>query len=127
MVRDRAQGGSLAADRVGVKVWVNSGLVDDDEATVSVFDHGITVGDGVFETAKVVDGVPFALTRHLERLEHSASGLGLEVDADTVQAAVDAVIEANAPLPLARLRITVTGGRAPLGSDRGDARPSLVV
>src|SRR3954453_13209600 len=101
MVRDRAQGGSLAADRDGVKVWVNSGLVDEAAATVSVFDHGITVGDGVFETAKVVDGVPFALTRHLDRLGNSASGLGLVVDANLVRAAVDAVIEANSPLPLA--------------------------
>ena len=34
-------------------------------------DHGLTVGDGVFETMKVVDGVPFALTRHLARLQQS--------------------------------------------------------
>ena len=43
-------------------------LVEVDAARVSAFDHGLTVGDGVFETLKVVDGVPFALTRHLARL-----------------------------------------------------------
>ena len=60
-----------------MKVWVDGVVVEADQARVSVFDHGLTVGDGVFETAKVVDGVPFALTRHLDRLASSASGLGL--------------------------------------------------
>jgi branched-chain amino acid aminotransferase len=110
-----------------VKVWLVDQLVDESDAVVSVFDHGLTVGDGVFETAKVVDGVPFALTRHLDRLAHSSTGLGLSVHKDRVRAAVGDVIAANSPLPLARLRITVTGGRAPLGSDRADATPTLVV
>jgi branched-chain amino acid aminotransferase len=110
-----------------VKVWLNDRLVDESDATLSVFDHGITVGDGVFETAKIVSDVPFAMTRHLDRLQVSASGLGLSVDVAQVREAVRQVIAANGPLPLARLRITLTGGRAPLGSDRADAVPSLVV
>ena len=108
------------------RVWLGDGLVDADDARVSVFDHGLTVGDGVFETAKVVDGVPFALTRHLDRLLRSAAGLGLAVDADLVRRAVTAVLDSE-HLPLGRLRITVTGGLAPLGSDRGDATPTVVV
>ena len=60
-----------------MKVWVDGVVVEADQARVSVFDHGLTVGDGVFETAKVIDGVPFALTRHLDRLASSARGLGL--------------------------------------------------
>ena len=48
-----------------MKAWLDGTLVDADAARVSAFDHGLTVGDGVFETMKVVDGVPFALTRHL--------------------------------------------------------------
>jgi branched-chain amino acid aminotransferase len=110
-----------------MKIWLDDTLVDDGDAVVSVFDHGITVGDGVFETAKVVDGVAFAMTRHLDRLVRSAAGLGLAVDAARVRDAVAAVIDANGPLPRARLRITLTGGRAPLGSDRGEATPSLIV
>ena len=51
-----------------MKVWLDGGLLDADEARISVRDHGLTVGDGVFETMKVVDGVPFALSRHLARL-----------------------------------------------------------
>jgi branched-chain amino acid aminotransferase len=110
-----------------VKVWVDTHLVDERDAHISVFDHGFTVGDGVFETAKVVNGVPFAITRHLERLVQSARGLGLHVNPTQVRTAVTEVLAENAVLPLGRLRITVTGGHAPLGSDRGGAPPSLVV
>ena len=53
-------------------VWISGTLVPDDEAQISVFDHGLVTGDGVFETVKVVKGVPFALTRHLARLGRSA-------------------------------------------------------
>ncbi|MDX6285351.1 MAG: branched-chain amino acid aminotransferase [Frankiales bacterium] len=110
-----------------MKVWVDTHLRDENEAHVSVFDHGFTVGDGVFETAKVVHGIPFAITRHLERLVRSAHGLGLHVDPMQVRVAVTEVLAENETLPLARLRITVTGGHAPLGSDRGDAHPTLIV
>ena len=60
-------------------VWVDGRLVEADEATESIFDHGLTVGDGVFETLKSVDGRPFAARRHLERLRRSAAGLELRV------------------------------------------------
>lgn len=111
------------------QVWVNGELAAEYEAVVSVFDHGLTVGDGVFETVKVLAGVPFALGRHLERLVVSARGLGLpEPDLDTVR---DAIRHALAAQPdrdeNLRLRITYTGGVAPLGSDRGGAEPTLVV
>ncbi|WP_415948624.1 aminotransferase class IV [Streptomyces sp. KLOTTS4A1] len=110
-----------------MKIWLDGGLQEPDEARVSVLDHGLTVGDGVFETLKAVDGRPFALTRHLDRLARSARGLGLpEPDLDEVRRACAAVTEAN-PMPLGRLRITYTGGLSPLGSDRGDAGQTLVV
>jgi branched-chain amino acid aminotransferase len=113
-----------------MNVWVNGQLRDATEATVSAFDHGLTVGDGVFETAKVVDGKPFALSRHLRRLARSAAGLGLTApDAESLREAVDAVLDSNADQLAAphRLRITLTGGPGPLGSDRGTAEPTLVV
>ena len=111
-------------------VWLDGSLVPAGEARVSVFDHGITVGDGVFETAKVVGGVPFALTRHLHRLADSARGLGLEPPKESaVRDAVQATLAANAHALVEphRLRITLTAGSGPLGSDRGDAGPTLVV
>ena len=115
-----------------MKYWVSErgGLVDLDDATVSVLDHGFTVADGVFETLKVVDGTPFALTRHLDRLDRSAERIGLPAPSrDDVTEAVTATARANVAAvgPLARLRITYTAGVAPLGSDRGDATPTLVV
>ncbi|MEV6400092.1 aminodeoxychorismate lyase [Streptomyces sp. NPDC051907] len=110
-----------------MKLWVNGGLHQADEARISVLDHGLTVGDGVFETVKTVHGQSFALTLHLERLRRSALGLGLpEPDEDEVRRACAAVMDAN-PVKLGRLRITYTGGLSPLGSDRGDQGPTLVV
>jgi branched-chain amino acid aminotransferase len=111
-----------------MKTWVNGTILEDAESFVSVFDHGLTVGDGVFETTKVVDGTPFALSRHLLRLQSSARGLGLpDPDLDLVRHAVtDVLLENDTTEPL-RLRITYTGGVSPLGSDRGDSAPTLVV
>lgn len=111
----------------GESVWVDGALVGVEEARISPFDHGLLVGDGVFETIRVYGGAPFAWTRHLDRLAHSASGLGLSVpDRDGLRAAADDVLRANGHRE-ARLRITVTGGVAPLGSERGTAGPTVVV
>ncbi|KJY16097.1 MULTISPECIES: aminotransferase class IV [Streptomyces] len=109
-----------------MRIWLDGALRDVDSATVSVLDHGLTVGDGVFETLKAVRGRPFALTRHLERLTRSARGLGLpDPDLDEVRRACAAVLEAE-PVEHGRLRLTYTGGVAPLGSDRGDAGTTLI-
>jgi branched-chain amino acid aminotransferase len=112
----------------GVAVWISGELLPDDEAKVSVFDHGLVVGDGVFETVKVAAGQPFALSRHLARLARSAAGLGLpEPDLDDIRAGALAVIAASDPVPLARMRITVTGGISPLGSERGSSPVTAIV
>ncbi|MDV9177546.1 aminodeoxychorismate lyase [Streptomyces sp. W16] len=110
-----------------MKIWLDGGLQDIESARVSVFDHGLTVGDGVFETVKATEGKTFALTRHLDRLTRSARGLGLpDPDLDEVRRGCAAVLDAN-PLPFGRLRITYTGGHGPLGSDRGEHGSTLVV
>ena len=111
-----------------MRAWVNGQLLDDPSApAVTVSDHGLTVGDGVFEAVKIVDDQPFALTLHLERLKRSAAGLGLpEYDEGLVRKGVEAVL-AGGGLALGRLRITYTGGPAPMGSGRGDEPPTLVV
>ena len=115
-----------------MRFWVSheGGLVDASEAHVSVLDHGFTVADGVFETLKVAGGEAFALRRHLDRLARSAAALGLPApDEHQIRHAVDETVTANAPLigHLGRLRITYTAGVAALGSDRGEAGPTLVV
>lgn len=111
-----------------MRLWVNGHLVTDPGApAVSPLDHGMTVGDGVFETIKVVGGRPFALSRHLDRLARSADGLGLaKLDLDQVRQAVREVVGGWGK-PEGRLRITVTGGPAPMGSERGDQALTLMV
>jgi branched-chain amino acid aminotransferase len=75
---------------------------------------------------KVIGGKPFAMTRHLRRLHASAAGLGLVVDPDQVHAGITAVL-AHEPGDRCRLRVTITGGPAPFGSDRGAATPTVIV
>jgi branched-chain amino acid aminotransferase len=107
-------------------IWLDGSLVDPATARISPFDHGVTVGDGVFETMRVYGGAPFALRRHLERLERSAAGLGLEPPPRTfLRGAIEAVIAANG-MPDCRLRLTVTAGEAPLGSGRGAGSPTVI-
>jgi branched-chain amino acid aminotransferase len=108
-------------------VWVDGALVDAATARVSPLDHGLLVGDGVFETLAVYAGVPFAWRRHHDRLRRSADGLGLAVPSSTeLRSAADAVVAANG-IRDGRLRVTVTGGPSPLGSERGDAPPTVIV
>lgn len=108
-------------------LWLDGKLVPTGDAHVSPFDHGLLVGDGVFETLRVYDGVPFAWTRHHRRLVRSAAGLGLTAPGpQELRAAVDAVLAANG-LTEGRVRLTVTGGPSPLGSERGDGPPTVIV
>jgi len=93
---------------------------------VSPLDHAIIVGDGVFETLKVVAGVPFALSRHLDRLRFSADGLGMpQPDDRWVRDGVAAVLDADPNV--GRLRITWSSGTGPLGSSRGEGPGTLIV
>ncbi|GAA4286060.1 aminotransferase class IV [Georgenia daeguensis] len=110
-----------------VIVWFGGRLRGHAEPLVLATDHGLTVGDGVFEACELLGGRPFALTRHLERLERSAAGLGLPLpDRDVVRAAVAEVAEAWGE-SLARVRILWTAGPGPLGSDAAWGPGTLVV
>lgn len=108
-------------------VYVNGELVDAATASISVFDHGLTVGDGVFETLKIYGGQPFAVRRHLERLATSAAGLGLVAPPpDVLRSAMMSLVESNAVVDGA-VRITFTGGPGPLGSARGKMGQTVIV
>jgi branched-chain amino acid aminotransferase len=108
--------------------WINDELVPIVDAKVSVLDHGFTVADGVFETLLVSDGEVFALDRHLARLAKSASGLGIALpDAAKISNGLAQVLQKNPIVDFGRLRITVTSGAGPLGSDRTAATPTLVI
>lgn len=111
--------------------WQDGRVVDGARARVGVLDHGLLIGDGVFEALSVQDGVPFALTRHLERLACSARGLALPVPQehevrDAVAELVGAWDAAGAPRG-AGLRILWTSGDGPPGSVRGGGPCRLVL
>jgi branched-chain amino acid aminotransferase len=108
-------------------VSLNGALLPLENAAISPLDHGLVVGDGVFETIRVYRGQPFAWTRHVQRLHASAGGIGLTAPPpEELRATVEAVLAAN-ELSEARLRITVTGGPAPPGSRRAPVPPTVVV
>ncbi|WP_214105556.1 aminotransferase class IV [Acrocarpospora catenulata] len=113
---------------MGVPIWVNGDLLAPEQATVSVFDHGLMVGDGVFETIKCMSGESFALTRHLDRLALSAKRMDLpEPDLAAIADGVRQCLAAAPKWPLGRIRITYTSGPGPLGSDRGDQGTTTVI
>jgi branched-chain amino acid aminotransferase len=111
-----------------MKVWIDGALVPAHEALVPVSNHGLTVGDGMFESMKVVADSAFAMTRHLARLHRSAGGLGLVVPYDdtTLRDAIDTTIVANQP-GAGWVRVTVTGGPSLSGSARGDEPATVVI
>ena len=98
--------------------WLNGRLMPAAEARVSVLDHGLLYGDGMFEGIRFYHRRAFRLAAHLRRLSDSARALALElpVDAATLSAAVDATIAA-APWESGYLRLVVTRGVGALGLD----------
>jgi branched-chain amino acid aminotransferase len=116
--------GSQSGD---VRAWVNGEEVDPAAPSIAVLDHGVTVGDGAFETCRILEGVPFALERHARRLDRSMAGLGLPpADHNMIDAGIKAVLTGE-PIAFGRLRYTVTGGAGPLGSDRHDSPLTYIV
>lgn len=110
---------------MSIRVWVNGERVDD-KPSLSALDHGVTVGDGAFETCKVVDGRVIARSMHHARFDRTLAGLGLPAaDRDRLDEGISAVLAE--PMPLGRLRYVVTGGEGPLGSGRLDSPPTYIV
>ena len=112
-----------------MKIYLNNNLVDASEATVSVFDHGLLYGDGIFEGIRLYDSCVFKLDEHLERLEYSAKAIMLEMPWSRQQIA-DAVCEtcrAN-DLKDGYIRLVVTRGVGSLGlSIKNCDQPQLII
>jgi branched-chain amino acid aminotransferase len=107
-------------------MYVDGRIVAPDEPVLRADDHAL-VGDGAFEAIKVVDGRPFALTRHVTRLRRSLEPLGIALDEDAVHAAVRALMATDqARVSPSWLRITVTGGSAPMGTGAVGVRPTII-
>jgi branched-chain amino acid aminotransferase len=108
--------------------YVNGAMLDETSAGIPILDHGVTVGDGVFETIAVRQGTAYSVTRHLARLARSAAGLGLpRVDVDELHRAVGTTIAANPGIGHGALRVTYTSGTGTVGSARGEAGTTTVV
>lgn len=106
----------MASNRI---VWLNGKILPEDEARISPFDLGFTVGDGCFETLVTYDRMPFAFSRHHARLMASAEAMGMQGKSipskEELFQAVRAVIEQNRLADPMRVRIAVTSGVSLLG------------
>ena len=112
-----------------MKVWLDGQLVDKQHAMVSVYDHGLLYGDGVFEGIRVYNGRVLKLKSHLDRLEASAKSihLTLHYTIREIEQAVRETIAANG-LKDAYIRLVVTRGMGPLGlSPFTCPKPSTIV
>lgn len=109
--------------------WINQVIKPAEEATISVFDHGLLYGDGIFEGLRFYHGKTFMLDAHLQRLESSARAIDLELPYSLLQItnAIKQLIE-QYPDDTGYLRLVVTRGEGSLGIDpRKCAEPSLFI
>ena len=103
---------------MGLKVYVNGKFVDKKNAAISVFDHGLLYGDGVFEGIRAYGGRAFKLDEHVNRLYDSATYISLEISMtrDEMKAAILEGLKIN-KLEDAYIRVVVTRGEGTLGLD----------
>lgn len=101
---------------MALKIWLNDGLVDEADAKVSVFDHGLLYGDGVFEGIRVYDKRVFEMEAHVRRLFDSARAIRLQVpmSREDLTRAIEATVEANR-IHDGYIRLVVTRGIGSLG------------
>lgn len=101
---------------MALKIWLDGKLVDEADAKISVFDHGLLYGDGVFEGIRIYSGKIFELDAHINRLYQSAKGIRLQIPL-TRGKLIDAVkktVEANGVID-GYIRLVVTRGVGNLG------------
>ena len=111
-----------------MKIYLNGDYVEKEDAKVSVFDHGLLYGDGVFEGIRLYDGCVFKLDEHLERLEHSAKAilLNLPLSREELSEAVCETCRRN-ELRNGYVRLVVTRGPGHLGLTPDGCGPSNVI
>ena len=114
---------------MGLRVYMNGKLVDASEAKVSVYDHGLLYGDGVFEGIRSYDGLVFQLKEHIDRLYESAHTIMLKIPYSKREmvGAVISTLRANR-LTNAYIRLVVTRGVGDLGLDpRKCDKPTIFI
>src|SRR5436309_699749 len=114
---------------MSTRVWINGKLLDKADAKVSVYDHGLLYGDGVFEGIRVYDGKVFRLREHVERLYESARHIYLEIPLSREQMAdaISRTVQANDKRN-GYIRALVTRGAGTLGLDpRKTGDPQVII
>ena len=114
---------------MALKIWLDDKLVDEAEAKISVFDHGLLYGDGVFEGIRVYKGKIFELEAHIKRLYRSAKVIRLEIpmSKSKVTRAVEETVKANGIID-GYIRLVVTRGPGTLGLNPFVCEdPSLII
>jgi branched-chain amino acid aminotransferase len=106
-------------------VWLNGGLIEEDDARISPADRGFTLGDGLFETMRVTNGRIFRLEAHLGRLRGSARRIALTCP-EPLEAAIAATLQAN-QIAEGSVRLTVSRGVAPPGLRIEPGEPPTIV
>jgi len=114
---------------MGMKIYLNGKLVEREEAKISVFDHGLLYGDGVFEGIRSYNCLVFKLREHIDRLYESAHTIMLNIPLskeEMIKAVID-TLKANR-LKDAYIRIVVTRGEGDLGLDpRKCKKPNIFI
>src|SRR5437899_1855863 len=110
------------------RVYINGKLFDRDQAGVSVYDHGLLYGDGVFEGIRVYNGKVFRHQEHIDRLYESAKHIALEIPMSPAQmlAAVNDTVKANNKID-GYIRLVVTRGPGNLGLDPRGCTPNVII
>jgi branched-chain amino acid aminotransferase len=114
---------------MSLKVYISGQLYDKEDAKISVYDHGLLYGDGVFEGMRIYGGKVFRMQDHLDRLWHSAKAIWLEIPM-TPEALAKAVAETVAANGLVDgyVRLVVTRGAGTLGLDPNrTSQPQVII
>jgi branched-chain amino acid aminotransferase len=114
---------------MGLKIYLNDRLVDEADAKVSVFDHGLLYGDGVFEGIRVYSGKVFLHDEHLNRLYESATAIRLAIPMalPALKQAVEQTVAANS-IQDGYIRLVITRGAGGLGLDiRKTSHPQIII
>ncbi len=103
---------------MSLKIYINGKLYDKEDAKVSVYDHGLLYGDGVFEGIRSYGGKVFKLQEHVDRLWHSAKAIWLEIPISKPEmtAAIEDTLKVNG-IEDGYIRVVVTRGTGTLGLD----------
>jgi len=111
------------------RIYINGKLYDKADAKISVYDHGLLYGDGVFEGIRIYDGKIFRLKEHVDRLFESARHIGLEIplSREKIMEAIQSTVAANNKTN-GYIRPIVTRGAGGLGVDpRKCSDPQIII